>query len=159
MSMIEQDDLLMSSPLMGKVISLKEVDDSVFAQELLGKGVAIKPENGLLIAPFDGTVAMLFNTKHAIGLESETGIELLIHIGIDTVNLEGRHFYPKVGSGEKFKKGDVLMEFDIAEIQNEGYDTTTPIIVTNMDRFDVTIIDEEAINKESNYIFYIQKKE
>ena len=119
------------SPLKGKVKPLSEVNDKVFAQEVMGKGIAIEPLEGKVYAPFEGTVDAIFNTKHAIGLRSNSGVEVLIHVGIDTVNLEGKHFISHVKQGDKIKLNDLLVEFDIDAIKNEGYEVITPVIVTN----------------------------
>lgn len=119
------------SPLKGKVKPLSEVNDKVFAQEVMGKGIAIEPLEGNVYAPFEGTVDAIFNTKHAIGLRSNSGVEVLIHVGIDTVNLEGKHFISHVKQGDKIKLNDLLVEFDIDAIKNEGYEVITPVIVTN----------------------------
>lgn len=119
------------SPLKGQVKPLSEVSDKVFAQEVMGKGIAIEPLEGKVYAPFEGTVDAIFNTKHAIGLRSNSGVEVLIHVGIDTVNLEGKHFISHVKQGDKIKLNDLLVEFDIDAIKNEGYEVITPVIVTN----------------------------
>ena len=108
-----------ASPAEGKAISLSEVADATFAQEILGKGAAIVPEKGVIYAPFDGKVDVMFETGHAVGLVGENGVELLVHIGIDTVNLEGKYFSPKKAAGDVVKKGDVLIEFDIEKIKEE----------------------------------------
>jgi PTS system D-glucosamine-specific IIC component len=123
------------SPMNGKVISLKDVNDGVFSEGMLGKGVAIEPNDGKVFAPFDGEVEMVYDTKHAIGLVSKDGVELLIHVGIDTVQLGGRYFDVKVENGTKIHKGDLLMQADLKGIQSSGYPTVTPVIVTNTDDF------------------------
>lgn len=130
-----QGNVVVDAPITGEVKDIKEVDDKTFSQELMGKGVAIVPREGKLYAPFDGTVEALFHTNHAIGLKSKDGIELLIHIGIDTVNLEGKYFTSNVETNQKIKKGDLLIEFDDAAIKKEGYDTTVMVIVTNSNEF------------------------
>lgn len=119
------------SPLKGKAVELKEVDDAVFSEGILGKGVAIIPIEGKVFAPVDGTVTAFFDTHHAVGITGENGTEILIHVGIDTVKLEGRHYIPKVIKGQKVNKGDLLLEFDIDAIKKEGYEVITPFIVTN----------------------------
>ncbi|EOH91167.1 beta-glucoside-specific PTS transporter subunit IIABC [Enterococcus pallens] len=119
------------SPLAGEVVSLEEVKDNVFSQRMMGDGVAIKPSNGKVVAPFDGVIEAAFETKHAIGLKSYDGCELLIHVGLDTVELEGAGYTMHVKKGDSVSKGDLLIEFDRTEIQAAGYDTITPIIVTN----------------------------
>jgi PTS system beta-glucosides-specific IIC component len=119
------------SPVKGRVLPLSQASDQAFAQGALGKGVLIDPTEGVVRAPFDGTVMTLFPTKHAIGLISDQGMELLIHIGMDTVQLEGKGFEANVAQGDKVKKGQVLVTFDIEAIKEAGYSTETPVIVTN----------------------------
>jgi PTS system beta-glucosides-specific IIC component len=123
------------SPLKGKVVELKNVKDEAFASGALGKGVAIVPEQGKLLSPVDGVVRAAFPTGHAIGIESDKGAEILIHIGFDTVALNGKHFDVKVKSDQKIKKGDVLIEFNLEAIKAEGYDVTTPVLITNSDKY------------------------
>ncbi|MGG7142152.1 PTS sugar transporter subunit IIA [Clostridium nigeriense] len=120
------------SPINGEAVPLSSVNDLTFAEEIMGKGIAIIPTEGKVVSPINGTVAMVFNTKHAIGLKTEDGVEILIHVGLDTVNLEGQHFNSFVKSGDTVKVGDKLLEFDIKAIKEAGYDTITPIIITNI---------------------------
>ncbi len=131
----EAADITVSSPLSGKSVPLSKVKDATFAQEILGKGAAILPDQGVVCAPFDGKIDVMFETGHAVGLTAENGVELLIHVGMDTVNLEGKYFYPKRATGDIVKKGDILLEFDMEEIINAGYDITTPVIVSNTERY------------------------
>lgn len=126
---------IVKSPVEGEAKDLSEVNDNVFSQGIMGKGIAILPKRGRVVAPFCGTVEALFNTKHAIGLKSDDGVELLIHIGLDTVNLEGKYFTAHIEAGQKVKAGDLLVEFDIDGIKNEGYDVITPVLVTNSDQY------------------------
>ncbi|MCP1184516.1 beta-glucoside-specific PTS transporter subunit IIABC [Paenibacillus sp. 1781tsa1] len=126
-----QSRLVVFSPIEGEAIPLKAVNDEAFSQEAMGKGMAIKPSKGQVVAPFDGTVQTVFRTKHSIGLRSVEGIELLIHIGIDTVKLKGQHFNVVVQEGDTVKHGQLMIEFDMEAIEKAGYDTTTPVIVTN----------------------------
>lgn len=123
------------SPLTGKIIPLSEVHDEVFASEMMGKGCAIIPEEGKVYAPFDGKVVGLLDSHHAVGMESTDGVEVLIHVGMDTVKLNGRCFTIHVEEGEQVKKGQILLEFDIPGIQEAGYEVTTPVIITNSDEF------------------------
>ncbi|WP_439443288.1 beta-glucoside-specific PTS transporter subunit IIABC [Listeria aquatica] len=118
-------------PLVGEVIQLAEVKDPVFSQETLGKGFAIVPTTGEVYAPFNGVVSMVFKTKHAIGLKSDNGTELLIHVGLDTVQLNGEYFETLVKEGDRVKMGDMLLTFNLAKLQEKGYDVTTPVVVTN----------------------------
>ena len=128
-----------SSPLNGKLIPLNEIDDPVFGSGAMGRGVAIKDPEGKVYAPFDGEITVFFPTKHAIGLKSNDGLELLIHVGMDTVKLNGQHFSDKAKVGDKIKKGQILLEFDPEAIKKAGYQTTTPIVVTNHTEFgDIT---------------------
>lgn len=119
------------SPLNGRVIPLKDISDPVFSQELMGKGIAIEPTEGKVVSPITGTVVMLFETHHAIGLKSEDGVEVLIHVGMDTVELKGKGFTAHVKNGDTVSAGDLLVEFDPAFIQEAGYSLVTPIVVTN----------------------------
>lgn len=124
-------DVVLAAPLKGKSVSLSEVSDPTFAQEILGKGGAILPTEGKLYAPADGNIVMVMDTKHAIGMTSSDGAEILMHIGIDTVQLNGKHFEARVKSGDKVKKGQLLVEFDIDGIVKEGYEVITSMIISN----------------------------
>ncbi|NUF49740.1 beta-glucoside-specific PTS transporter subunit IIABC [Gilliamella sp. ESL0250] len=123
------------SPMSGKVIALSEVKDPTFASELMGKGIAIIPTVGQAVAPDNGEVVSLFRTKHAIGFQTDGGAEILIHIGIDTVKLDGQYFEAHIEAGSKVKKGDLLVSFDIDAIKQAGFEVTTPIIITNSDSY------------------------
>lgn len=122
---------VISCPINGKVMDLDQVKDAAFASGTLGQGVAITPTEGKVTAPFDGTVVMLFPTKHAVGLMSDNGCEIIIHVGMDTVQLNGKYFEAHVKEGDKVKKGDLLISFDKDAIEKEGYSLDTPILVTN----------------------------
>lgn len=121
--------------LAGTVVAMADVEDEAFASGVLGDGVAVEPTEGKLYAPADATVDNLFDTHHAIGLVTEGGAELLLHIGIDTVKLSGQHFTAYVKNGQKVKKGDLLISFDIDAIKAAGYKVTTPMIVCNTERY------------------------
>ncbi|PWW43346.1 MULTISPECIES: beta-glucoside-specific PTS transporter subunit IIABC [Paenibacillus] len=123
------------SPITGEVKPLSEVPDPAFSEEIMGKGFAIQPSEGRVVSPINGTVFSLSKSGHAIGLVSDNGAEMLIHIGIDTVKLKGQFFSPKVQAGAKVAVGDVLMEFDREEIEKAGYTTITPVIITNMHQY------------------------
>ncbi|MGO4529482.1 beta-glucoside-specific PTS transporter subunit IIABC [Paenibacillus sp. 2TAF8] len=128
---------LITSPLEGKVIPLHDVEDVVFSSESMGKGVAIIPSKGQLVSPVDGIVSVTMKSAHAIAVTSDEGVEILMHIGIDTVRLKGKYFTQKVQQGDRIRKGEVLIEFDLDQIRNEGFKLTTPIVVTNSDQFRV----------------------
>lgn len=132
----KQDDKAVYSPLEGKLIPMTEVPDETFASKALGEGVAVIPEKGCVYAPFDGEVEMVYDTGHAIGLDREDGMEVLIHVGINTVELGGKYYTAKVSNGQKIKKGDLLLEFDMDEIAKAGYSLVTPVIVTNSDEYE-----------------------
>ncbi|EHI99163.1 PTS system, beta-glucoside-specific IIABC subunit [Clostridium sp. DL-VIII] len=119
------------SPVSGKTIPLSQVNDATFSTEMIGKGFAIIPSEGKVYAPFDGEVAAIFATKHALGLKSDNGIELLIHVGLETVSLNGKHFTAHVKNEQKIKRGDLMLEFDLEAITEDGYETVTPVIVSN----------------------------
>lgn len=140
-----ENDIL--APMSGSVLALDQVPDGTFASGLLGKGVAIIPASGRVIAPFAGEVASLFQTKHAIGLLSDGGIELLIHVGIDTVKLNGVPFTAHVKEGDRVQAGDLLLEFDRQAILDAGYDLATPIIISNSDGYrSVDIVSGSAVD-------------
>ncbi|GEL15985.1 beta-glucoside-specific PTS transporter subunit IIABC [Pediococcus cellicola] len=143
------------SPVKGEMINLESVADDTFAQKMLGDGVAIIPEEGKIYAPFDGEVMTVFPTKHAIGLKSDNGIELLIHIGLDTVNLKGAPFTAHVADNDKIKKGQLLMDVDLAAIKQAGYDTTTPVIVTNTKDFVEIVSNEKTTVTNEDVAMYI----
>ena len=126
-----------TSPLAGEVKELSQATDPVFAQGLMGRGVVIVPSQGELVSPVNGRVTVFFPTKHAIGILSDEGVEILMHIGMDTVNLEGKGFEGYVSQGDKVKVGDKLISFDIDMIKKAGYITETPVIITNSDKYDV----------------------
>ena len=135
------------APINGKVIPLEEVKDEAFNSGSLGKGVGIMPEDGNVYAPVDGKITALFNSLHAIGLTSDDGMEVLVHIGLDTVKLNGKYFNAHVKQGDSVKKGDLLLTFDKEAIEKEGYDITTPVIITNSNDFlDVVETNETAIH-------------
>ncbi|MGL4106685.1 beta-glucoside-specific PTS transporter subunit IIABC [Clostridium sp. LP20] len=145
-----------ASPLNGELVPLSKVKDETFASEMIGKGVAINPTEGKVVSPIDGTVEMVFKTKHAIGLKSKDGAEILIHIGMDTVQLEGKYFTAHVKDGEEIKVGDTLVEFDIDAIKNEGYELITPIIITNtMNYLEVLPAEEGDIKAGENILTII----
>ena len=141
------------SPLNGQAIPLAEVKDETFAGEVLGKGMAVIPSEGVVKAPCDAEVSMVFDTKHAIGLTTESGIELLIHVGLNTVELEGKYYTVHVNDGDKVKKGQTLITFEMDKIKDAGYDVTTPMIVTNTDDFEeVTFLNAGTVNTDSRVL-------
>ena len=128
-------DLSVASPLAGTVVPLEQVKDESFAKGMLGPGIGIEPADGLVVAPFDGTVTVAFPTGHAYGLKSASGVQVLIHVGMDTVKLDGKGFTPRVAKGDVVRRGDVLAEVDLGVIRAAGYETITPVVVTNKKKF------------------------
>jgi len=134
--------ITITSPLAGEVKELSQATDPVFAQGLMGRGVVIVPSQGELVSPVNGRVTVFFPTKHAIGILSDEGVEILMHIGMDTVNLEGKCFEGYVSQGDKVKVGDKLISFDIDMIKKAGYVTETPVIITNSDKYQVEVLEQ-----------------
>lgn len=122
----------------GRTIPMDEVNDQTFAQELLGPGIAIVPSNGTVVSPINGTIATVMDTKHAVGIQGEDGLELIVHAGLDTVELNGKYYQTYKEIGDQVKAGDVLLEFDLEEITKAGYDVTTPIVITNLGDYKIT---------------------
>ncbi|WP_067841880.1 beta-glucoside-specific PTS transporter subunit IIABC [Amphibacillus sediminis] len=145
------------APIKGEVVALENVKDDAFSTMAMGKGIAIEPTEGIVYAPFDGKVEVLFKTKHAIGLRSNEGVELLIHIGIDTVKLEGKHFEALVSVHDTIKQGQELIRFNISEIKQAGYDCITPIIITNTgDYLDVIESDKSNVGLDNTILTAIK---
>ncbi len=134
------------SPVKGNVMALENVKDEVFSTGAMGKGIAVEPVEGKVYAPADGEITTFFPTGHAIGILTDTGAEILIHVGMDTVEMKGRGFTPKAKQGDRVKKGDLLLEFDMEKIKAEGHPVTTPIIITNTDDYaDIIPTDASAV--------------
>lgn len=125
----------LGAPVKGECIPISSVADPTFAEEILGKGIAVKPSDGKVYAPVDGVISTIFPTGHAIGITTSDGIELLIHVGLDTVQLKGQFFKILAEADQQVKKGDLLLEADVEEISKAGYDTVTPMIICNSSDF------------------------
>ena len=123
------------APLAGEAVAISEVPDPTFSSGAMGNGIAIKPTDGKVCSPVNGTVDMMFDTGHAVSLVSDNGIEILIHVGLETVGLEGKPFQIKVQNGQKVKKGDILMIADLAAIEAAGLPTITPVLICNTDDY------------------------
>lgn len=144
---------VINSPVAGTVVPLSEVADATFSSEVLGKGVAIIPTEGKVISPFDGEILSIFTTNHAVGLKSDDGVELLIHVGLDTVQLQGQGFKAYVKNGDRVKKGQLLTEFDIEFIKSKGFDPTTVVVVTNTEEYqDVIPASSNAVSFQNNLL-------
>ena len=144
---------MIASPMDGHIVPLEEVQDQAFSSGALGKGLAINPNKGVVTAPVDGEIVTFFPTGHAIGIKAENGTEVLIHVGMDTVKLEGKYFYPKAKSGDKIKKGQVILEFDMDAIKKEGYSLVTPVLVSDSGNYlDVIPSDAKQVCAGDNII-------
>ncbi len=151
-SCVEGGELVIKAPVSGKAIKLEGVNDGVFSEGMLGQGAAIEPSEGKVYAPFDGEVTMVFDTNHAIGLSAK-GVEVLIHIGLDTVKLKGQHFTPHVKNGDHVKAGTLMMDFDIPAIKAAGYPVVTPVIITNTDDVgSVTQLKEGTVKHGESFV-------
>jgi PTS system beta-glucosides-specific IIC component len=146
-----------AAPLQGTAVSLKEVNDSTFSEEILGKGAAIIPESGKVVSPVNGVISTLFDSKHAIAITSDDGAEILIHVGLDTVKLEGKYFTPHIKTGDVVKVGQLLLEFDKDKIVEQGYDIITPVIITNFSEYtDIVPITGKKINLSEQFLKLIK---
>ncbi len=134
----KSEEIHIYAPIKGEAIQLDQVPDPVFAQKMVGDGVAINPAEGVVYSPVDGEIVQIFDTKHAIGINGPGGIEILIHVGLDTVNLKGEGFTAHVKSGDKVKRGQKLLEFDLEVIRAKAKGTVTPVLITNPDKFEIT---------------------
>lgn len=128
-------ELELGAPVDGHAVSVKEVSDPTFGEEILGKGIAVRPTGNKIVAPCDATVDLMFDTGHAVSLNADNGAEILIHVGLDTVKLEGKHFTVHAKSGEHVTAGQLLIEFDREAIAAEGYDVITPMVICNTDKY------------------------
>lgn len=131
----KESGISIGAPIAGKCVSIKEVPDPTFADEILGKGVAVIPTDGKLYAPSDGVISTLFPTGHAVAITTEDGVEILIHVGLETVSLEGKAFTVHTQMDAKVKKGDLLLEADLKAIQEAGLKIITPVVICNADEF------------------------
>ncbi|MFL0249452.1 beta-glucoside-specific PTS transporter subunit IIABC [Clostridium neuense] len=143
-----------NAPVEGQLINLSEVKDQVFSSKVMGDGIAIVPSKGELYAPADGTITLVYETKHCLAMKTDNGSELMFHIGLDTVNLKGKYFDPKVSVGQHVKKGELLMNFELDNIIKEGFDPTTIVIITNRPDANLDIMEKKKVNKK-DFIFAI----
>ncbi|WP_169713724.1 PTS sugar transporter subunit IIA [Paludifilum halophilum] len=130
----DQNELQIQSPLKGKAVPLTEVPDPVFSEKMMGDGAAVIPEEGRLVSPIDGEVVQLFPTNHAVGIRSGEGVEVLLHIGLETVGMEGEGFSAHVKVGDRVKAGQSLIDFSLEKVEEKAKSTITPVVITNMDR-------------------------
>lgn len=153
----KDNSTVIGAPAAGKLVSIKEVSDPTFSDEVLGKGAAIIPEDGKFYAPVDGTISTIFPTGHAAAITGIDGEEVLIHIGLDTVKLDGKHYTIHAAEGQKVKKGDLILEADLDQIKAEGYDIITPVIICNSDEFSTVEMVEPGDVAPGDDILKLQK--
>lgn len=156
-NLFSKGDIVIGAPVAGKLVSIKEVSDPTFGDEILGKGAAIIPSDGRVYAPVDGKVATVFPTGHAIALVGSDGEEILIHVGLDTVKLNGKYFTIHVEGEQQIKKGELLLEADLDQISAAGYDIITPIVVCNTDDFTQVQPETPGEVKQGDDILKLQK--
>jgi len=121
------------APLSGEIVNIEDVPDVVFAEKIVGDGIAIKPTGNKMVAPVDGTIGKIFETNHAFSMESKEGVELFVHFGIDTVELKGEGFTRIAHEGQSVKRGDTVIEFDLATLESKAKSVLTPVVISNMD--------------------------
>lgn len=158
MNFFKPKDLNIYSPLSGQVIPLSAVQDEMFSQAMMGPGTAVIPAAGTIVAPFDGQVKFIFPTKHALGLVSAAGVELLIHIGIDTVNLEGKPFTLLVNDHQKIKKGQPLVNFDLEMLKALQVDPTVILVLTAAAAYSIDVTDQQPISAGEPLILITKKQ-
>lgn len=151
------DGIVIAAPMKGKAVDLKMVNDPTFSEGLLGKGIAIIPSEGKVYAPVDGEIGLVFDTRHAVSLTADEGMEILIHVGLDTVNLKGEGYEAHVSAGDKVKKGDLLLSVDLDKIKEAGYDTITPVIICNTDDYADVIAVADGDVVEGDAVLNIKK--
>lgn len=144
--------VVIGAPVSGKLVSIKEVGDPTFSEEILGKGAAVIPSDGKVYAPADGVISTIFPTGHAAAVTTDSGAEILIHVGLDTVKLDGKHFTIHAVEGQPVKKGDLLLEADLEKIKEEGYDIITPVVVCNSDEFsEIKMTEPGEVSREMTF--------
>ncbi len=155
----KQKEEVVSAPLTGKVIPLSEVPDPVFAQKMMGDGLAIIPTEGVLVSPVDGKIIQVFPTKHAVGILSNFGAEILMHIGLETVGMNGEGFEAFVKEGDTVKVGQKLMTFDLDLINEKATSTVTPVIITNGEQIEIVSKDEnQEVQAGNQIVMTLEKK-
>ncbi|GHA20735.1 PTS glucose transporter subunit IIA [Oceanisphaera arctica] len=145
------------APLSGELVAIEEVPDVVFAEKIVGDGIAIKPSGNKMVAPCDGTIGKIFETNHAFSIESDSGLELFVHFGIDTVELKGEGFTRIAQEGQQVKKGDTIIEFDLALLETKAKSTLTPVVISNMDEVKEVIKQSGAVTLAEDVIMRVRK--
>lgn len=142
----------------GRTIPMDQVNDQTFAQELLGPGIAIEPSDGTVVSPIDGSIAMVMDTGHAVCIQGENGLEMIVHVGLDTVELNGKYYETHKKVGDQVKAGDVLITFDLEKVVKAGYDVTTPIVITNLGDYKIAKCLTGQQVKAGDEVIQLEKK-
>lgn len=151
------DAIEVFAPLSGEIVPLEEVPDVVFAEKIVGDGLAIKPSGNKMVAPCDGTIGKIFETNHAFSIESDSGLEMFVHFGIDTVELKGEGFTRVAQEGQQVKKGDTVLEFDLALLEQKAKSTLTPVVISNMDEVKELEKESGIVNAADDVILRVWK--
>lgn len=160
--LVSDDGIRIYAPVSGKILPIEDVPDVVFSEKIAGDGIAIKPEGDRLVAPFDGTIVQVFETNHAFAIRSEKNIEVLVHFGIDTVDLRGKGFKRLAESGQKVHKGDPIIGFSLKELESSAHSTVTPVVISNMAELGIdrlTKADGEAVAGETAVMTLFMKEQ
>lgn len=153
----KSDAITLGAPVAGQAVALQEVSDPTFGQEILGKGVAIRPSSNRVVAPCDATVDLMFDTGHAVSLKADCGAELLIHVGLETVSLQGQHFKVHAKNGDHVAAGQLLIEFDRQAIADAGFDTITPLVICNSDAYAAVTVCAAGEVEEGQALLRLEK--
>ncbi|WP_116473855.1 PTS glucose transporter subunit IIA [Zobellella maritima] len=145
------------APLSGEIVAIEDVPDVVFAEKIVGDGIAIKPSGNKMVAPCDGTIGKIFETNHAFSIESDSGLEMFVHFGIDTVELKGEGFTRIAQEGQQVKKGDTIIEFDLALLETKAKSTLTPVVISNMDEVKELHKLSGAVTLAEDLVFRVKK--
>ncbi|GAA3537463.1 PTS glucose transporter subunit IIA [Zobellella aerophila] len=145
------------APLSGEIVAIEDVPDVVFAEKIVGDGIAIKPSGNKMVAPCDGTIGKIFETNHAFSIESDSGLEMFVHFGIDTVELKGEGFTRIAKEGQQVKKGDTVIEFDLALLEAKAKSTLTPVVISNMDEVKELHKQSGAVTLAQDLVFRVKK--
>ena len=160
--LVSDDGIRIYAPVSGKILPIEDVPDVVFSEKIAGDGIAIKPEGDRLVAPFDGTIVQVFETNNAFAIRSDKNIEVLVHFGIDTVDLRGKGFKRLAESGQKVHKGDPIIGFSLKELESAAHSTVTPVVISNMAELGIdrlTKADGEAVAGETAVMTLFMKEQ
>lgn len=154
---VSQASIALLAPLSGELVALEDVPDLVFSEKIVGDGIAIKPSGNRVVAPCDGVISKIFETNHAFAMNSDSGLELFIHVGIDTVELKGEGFKRIAQEGQAVKAGDVIIEFDLGQLEAKAKSTLTPVIISNMEDLKELTKSNGAVTVGTDTILHVRK--